>query len=60
MDDIIFDIIQQCWHQDPEKRPNFREIYVQLDKLCSKHGQIAEKLHSLIEERKDEENVFYN
>ena len=39
MDEEVFNIIQECWHQDAEKRPNFKTIYEKINALCDKNGR---------------------
>lgn len=39
----VFELIEQCWNQDPEKRPSFPEIEKKLKELKENSSNIVPK-----------------
>lgn len=58
----IYDIMKQCWHQNPVERPTFEKLLEMLSEINDKYNRVQEKEESEeTEEKQDgQEEPIYN
>jgi hypothetical protein len=57
----VYEVMQQCWQEDPKKRPSFGKIHEILDALQQKYALTASGTlnHSNHSTANEQENSFY-
>ncbi|KAL5040368.1 hypothetical protein BDV3_006530 [Batrachochytrium dendrobatidis] len=46
--DVLWDVITDCWHQDPEMRPSFENIMTRLSILSYSKGPVSESRPAML------------